>query len=208
MIGVNLVPPRVLAARKRSRRVKSWAVVIAVVAGLSAIPVILEFRQQARLTSLLERRSQTQSQRASVRAELTELNRSLAELNQRIERADMLRTKRPWAALLSLIVQQMPEQVWLTSLTTGSPQAPAKGAASSSPNGSTSAGDSEPAEVVVMDGASQINLTGFAVDHEHLYDFMTLLKGSQAFASVELVKAGKEPVLQSRAVRFELTCSW
>ncbi|MHC4236625.1 MAG: PilN domain-containing protein [Planctomycetota bacterium] len=195
MIGVNLVPPQVLAARKRSRRVKSWAVVIAVVAGLSAIPVILEFRQQARLTSLLERRSQTQSHRASVRAELTELNRSLAELNQRIERADMLRTKRPWA-------------VWLTSLTTGSPQAPAKGAASSSPNGSTSAGDSEPAEVVVMDGASQINLTGFAVDHEHLYDFMTLLKGSQAFASVELVKAGKEPVLQSRAVRFELTCSW
>jgi len=204
MIGVNLIPPGVLAARKRGRRIRQWVVVTAIVAAVSAVPILLEWRQQARLVALQERKQQADARLGAVRAELAELTHSLTELNERIERADRLRTKRPWAALLSLIVRQMPEEVWLTSLGTGEPQEAAGG----KPGLSGSVAASEQGEVVVMEGARKIDLAGFAVDHEHLYDFMTRLKQSRAFAQVELVKAGKEPLLRSRAVRFELTCRW
>lgn len=204
MIGVNLIPPGVLAARKRGRRIRQWVVVTAIVAAVSAVPILLEWRQQARLVALQERKQQADARLGAVRAELAELTHSLTELNDRIERADRLRTKRPWAALLSLIVRQMPEEVWLTSLGTGGPQE----AAGAKPGLSGTVAASEQGEVVVMEGARKIDLAGFAVDHEHLYNFMTRLKESRAFGQVELVKAGKEPLLRSRAVRFELTCRW
>ena len=204
MIGVNLIPPRVLAARKRGRRIRQWLVVTAIVAAVSAIPILLELRQQARLAALQERKQLAEARLSATRAGLAELTQSLTELNDRIERADRLRTKRPWATLLALIVRQMPQEVWLTSLSTGEPEE----AASATPGLSGTVAASEKEEVVVMEGARKIDLAGFAVDHEHLYDFMTRLKESRAFAQVELVKAGKEPVLCSRAVRFELTCRW
>ncbi len=207
MIGVNLIPQAVLAARNRRRRIRQWLVVTAVVAGVSVVPVVLELRQQARLATLLERKEQDEIRLRAARTEQAELTRSLAYLNERIERADTLRAKRPWAALLSLIVQQMPEEVWLTSLKTGTTNAaPAGRAAGFGPRGAA-VGPGQQA-VVVMDGPRRIDLQGCAVEHEHLYDFMTRLKQSGAFTSVELVKAGREPVLRSRAVRFELSCSW
>ncbi|MCH7812807.1 MAG: PilN domain-containing protein [Planctomycetes bacterium] len=204
MIGVNLIPQDVLLARRRSRRIRLWLTATAIAAGLGAVPVVLELQRQGRADTLTDQRAKVKVELATVRDELTELNRSLALLNDRLDRAEALRTKRPWAALLTSITRSMPDQVWLSSMATGmenvSARRPARAPAESAP------GDKP--KVVRMDGARKIDLTGYALDHEHLYEFMTGLKQSQLFATVDLVKAGKEPLLRSRAVRFQLSCVW
>ena len=207
MIAVNLVPPHVLAARKRTRKVRAWSIAVAAVAALSAVPALLEVRDQARLDKLLSQKDRHESRVQSAREELAEAMRSLTELNERIERANTLRTKRSWAALFDLVVGSMPDEVWLTSVDTGQPSSagPASKRTRGPPTADTS-GDTP--GVVVLDGAGGIVLAGFAVDHEHLYDFMARLKASKAFAAVELNKGVKEPVLRSQAVRFELNCTW
>ena len=182
---------------------------IVVMSVLSAVPLLYQLRQHARVVSLREQKEQQQAELASVRTELAELAQSLNDLGRRISRADALRTKRPWADLLGLIVDCMPQEVWLTSVGTD----PLENAAPASrrTNQATKGDPKQQApadEIVVMAGPSRLDVTGYAVEHEHLYDFMARLKASGAFDSVELVKAGTEPVLHSRAVRFVLTCTW
>jgi hypothetical protein len=41
-----------------------------------------------------------------------------------------------------------------------------------------------------------------------LYDLMSRLKEAGVFTSVELVKAGMEPVFEGRAAKFVLACTW
>ncbi|HUU84475.1 MAG TPA: PilN domain-containing protein [Phycisphaerae bacterium] len=212
MIGVNLIPAGVLRARRRRRRIRHWTVAALVAAAISAVPVLLQVRQHARQARLVERREATSAELANVRASVETVGTSLRRLGEGIERADTLRTRRSWAGLLARVVQCMPDEVWLTSLATETPQdsarasrgkvAPQQAApASSTPGAETSS-------VAILAGARRLALQGFAVNHEQLYEFMTRLKGSRSFSGVELVKAGKEPVLRSRGVRFELTCTW
>jgi len=204
MIAVNLIPPAVLAARRRSRRIRQWLVIVSVSAALCAVPVLIQLRQHARLVSLRGQKRQQEAEVATLRGELGELTRATVDLDRRIKRADALRTKRDWAGLLTLVVECMPPEVWLTAVTTEAP-------ASRAPSRRGGLRPAEPAEqneMVVMAGARQVALAGYAVQHEQLYDFMTRLKASNTFASVELVKAGMEPTLASQAVRFELRCKW
>jgi len=204
MIAINLVPPEILTARRRLRRIRGWTVICAIVAAGSAVPVVVNLQRQARVTALNRGKEALTEELSTTRKALAELTHSLAVLNDRIDRAEALRTKRPWAALMSAITRMMPDEVWLTSFDTG---APAGGAAvaerSPSPNSAPERG-----AVVVMDGATRLVLAGYAVGHDELYEFMARLKESGMFSHVELVKAGKEPVLRSQAVHFELTCSW
>ncbi|MCP4249587.1 MAG: PilN domain-containing protein [bacterium] len=204
MIGVNLIPQGILLARRRSRRIRLWLTATVTTAALGAVPVVLELQRQGRAATLTTQRAEVQAEFADVRAELTELNRSLALLNDRLDRAEALRTKRPWAGLLTTITRNMPDQVWLSSMATGMESASAGGPAKAP----TEAAPSDKPVVVQMDGARKLDLSGFAVDHEHLYEFMTGLKQSQLFATVDLIKAGKEPLLRSQAVRFQLSCVW
>lgn len=212
MIGVNLIPSGVLRTRQRSSRIRRWAVAAAIAAALGAVPVLVEVRQHARLAKLAERKEAATAELAEVRAKLQTVSASRRQLHDGIERANTLRTRRPWAGLLIRMVECLPDEVWLTSLATETPQ----DLGSSSPRKSRrqkaaprpAARDADSPAVVTLAGARRLNLHGFAVDHEQLYEFMARLKGSETFGGVELVKAGKEPVLRSQGVCFELTCTW
>jgi Tfp pilus assembly protein PilN len=205
MIGVNLIPSSVLTARQRSRRIRRWAAVILVIAIASATPVLYQVRQHVRIASMQEGKQQQEARLASTRAELVNVNRSLAELNRRIERTNALRTKRSWTGLLALIVECMPQEIWLTSLSTDAPTAGRK--ARSRPQEAPES-ETDETKVVVMAGARRLDLDGYATELEHLYDFITRLKASGVFAKVELVKADAEPTFRTKAVHFELTCGW
>ena len=98
----------------------------------------------------------------------------------------------------------VPEEVWLTSLATDASPISLK-PRKNHPAPTTS--EDQPA-VVVLDGASRLALTGYAVRHKQVYEFMARLKESAAFERVDLLKADKEQVLWSEAVRFELMCTW
>ncbi len=204
MIGVNLIPPAILEAHRRARRIRLWIVAVALTAGAAALPVLWQVRQHARVAELTTLKQARAAETAAVRAELSAAAQSLADLNDRIERADALRTKRSWAGLLSLLAQCLPQEVWLTSVATDAPP-PAAAGRRTSP---TPSGKQDQPKVVVLDGAGRATLAGYAVGHEQLYDFMARLKAAQAFDRIDLVKADKEEVLWSRAVRFELVCTW
>jgi len=201
MIGVNLIPSSVLVARQRSQRIRWWLVMLAITAGISTIPIIVYVGHCSQKSALSKHRADSQVEITSVRDQLIVLSSAAQELEDRYDRARALSTKRPWPSLLALIVQSMPPEIWLTSLVTNNP-------GTAKPRIRTGKKNPADNQVVVMEGARRINLEGFALEHSQLYDFMARLKGSGAFAKVQLIKAGKEPVFRSRAVRFELTCHW
>lgn len=204
MIGVNLIPPELLAARRRTRRIRLWAGIVAVVGAVAVVPVGWQINRRARIAELDHTKNARVAEANSVQVELDDVTQALADLNERIERAAALETKRPWANLMTMIAQAMPEELWLSSILTktDTTRVATPRPARPDPN------QAQASSVVVMDGATQLDLQGFALDHERLYDFMARLKDSRAFLRVDLVKANKEPVLWSQAVRFELTCTW
>ncbi len=211
MTGVNLIPSSVLGARRRSRRIRQWTVVAVIAAAVAAVPVLLELRQHALSAKLVERQQIGTAKLAEVRAALEEVDVSLRQLRDGIERADTLRTRRPWGGLLTRIVSCMPQEVWLISIGTESPKAGSRARPAplaSKPRANADEHGMHSGTVVTMAGARRLDLAGFALDHEQLYEFMTRLKRSETFQRVELVKAGKQPVLRSEGVRFELTCTW
>ena len=209
MIGVNLIPDSVVRSHRRSRRIRHWIVVGAVAAGLVVVPVGWQLRREAKAAELSNQKHSRDSELAAVKADLAEINRFINHLDERIDRANALRTKRSWAGLLLLLVDCMPERVWLASLATEGPRVgmSSRGAAASKNALPLAPGHAGPV-VTTLDGARSLKLAGYAVEHETLYDFMDRLKQSQAFRHIELLKAEKEPVLWSEAVRFELTCEW
>ncbi len=204
MIGVNLIPTQIVEAHRRSRRIRWWLGVVVVVGGVSALPVLWQVRQHTRAARLMQRKSELTRQTAQVREELAELAKKLTALDERIERANALRTKRSWASLLSMVTACMPEQMWLVGMNAAAGPSGAPGNTGRGPSGKQEA---QP-QVVVLDGARRLDLVGYAVEHEQVYDFMTRLKESGAFGQVDLTKADTEDILSSQAVRFELVCSW
>lgn len=205
MTGVNLIPCDILAAHLRRRRIRLWIGVGAAVAAVASMPAIWQISRRARQAELSDRKAALTTEVAGLRADVTRVNQALADLNERIERADALRSKRPWAGLLALTAECMPQEVWLTGLTTDSASGRSTKKRRTTDKAKSEKGEPE---IVVLEGASRLTIDGFALEHQHVYDFMARLKGSNAFSSVQMVKGDKEPVLWSEAVRFRLICSW
>jgi Tfp pilus assembly protein PilN len=200
--GINLIPPDVLQSCRRRRRTRLWVALTIVAAAAAALPMLWQLRQHARLAELLRIKQSKTAETVAAREALADTVRELSKLTDRVEQADALRTKRPWAELLSLTSRCLPEEVWLTSIDTEKPSGSAKRRTAPAPDG-----EDQPT-VVVMEGARRMALAGYAVGHEQLYEFMSRLKASAVFDRVDLLKADKEQVLWSEAVRFELVCIW
>jgi Tfp pilus assembly protein PilN len=205
MVSVNLLPPSVMRQRSVRRRVRAWSGVLACALGALAIPVVIHQSARAQERSLLARRETMDGDRSALQRELAQETRSIQSLQTQLARADALRSKRSWSALFGMISACMPEGTWLTMLATDSPgSVSAKAAAKGGKAAESDNGD----ETVRMEGATGLTLQGFAVDHEELYAFMSRLKGTNLFGDVELIRSGREPVLDGQAVRFELRCTW
>jgi hypothetical protein len=93
----------------------------------------------------------------------------------------------------------MPPEVWLTSIATDPPYPHGRGRTEVT---------AEDGDTVVLEAPTQLTVQGYAVDHKHLYSFMSRLKQANVFASVELVRSGREPALMGQAVRFDLHFAW
>jgi Tfp pilus assembly protein PilN len=213
MIGVNLIPADVVLRHATQRRLRVWAVVSLLLGATTAVPIVLERRQQAQIQRLDARVTEADVALRAVRAQTASTAQAVLDLDAELARAAALRTKRSWAGLLTLLSAQLPPQVWLTTLATDPPQPGAgrgPGAPAERPPAGTPAGGNRPAAsaVTVLEAATAVRLDGYAVNHEGLYDLMSRLKESGAFTEVNLVSAGMEPILQGRAVHFVLTCGW
>ena len=206
MVSVNLLSPATVLARQRARRLRRWAVVIAAVMAVAAVPVSVDVVKTARGAALERETKPVLAKLEAVRAHHQKLVAQCHDLTAQMARADALRAKRSWAALLSAVTDHAPGEVWLTSIVTttgGGAAAPHRPARADG-----GAQRENASEAVTLQGPTGIRITGYALDHEWLYEFMSALKSMGVFKRVELTQAGKEPVLQGVAVRFILECTW
>lgn len=236
MVAVNLVPSELVVRAAVKRRGRQWAAAVITVAGLAAVPFVLENRQRTQLGRLGAKVTEVEDRLTAVRQKVATAAQAVLESDAELARAGALKTKRSWAGLLERLSACMPAEVWLTSVATDPPQpraggrsippadrraatAPSPGATTSPdaarapgpsarPAAGTSPGLPRPEAVVVLEAPTGMRLDGFALNHDHLYDLMSKLKESGAFTGVTLVKAGTEPVFEGRAVHFVLACEW
>jgi Tfp pilus assembly protein PilN len=204
MVSVNLLPGEIAQRQSASRRVRGWTLLVLLAIGAASVPVGINLTRRTQASGLARRCDAVEKTRTDLKRELVETVRAAEALDRELARSETLRTKRCWSSLLQFVTGCLPEDVWLTSLST--PQAE-RGRA---PRRAEDAGRGQKTRDgrVVLDAPTSLTLAGYAADHEHLYTFMSRLKQAAVFGRVDLLGAGVEPALAGHAVRFELECSW
>ncbi len=202
MISVNLLSAETVLSQRCSRRIRTWTATALIAAILAAVPVSLDIVNSAR-AAVFEGRTKPLLQESNAsQAKLSTLTNQCSELATQISRADSLRRKRCWSGLLQLIGTQMPAEVWLTDIAT------IQAESQTTYPDQTTDDKNKASQPVMLDGPQGIRLTGYSIEHEQLYEFMSSLKAMTQFGNVELEQTGTEPVLQGTAVRFVLRCDW
>jgi len=204
MVSVNLLPIEIAQKQVATRRARGWALLVLLAFGAAAVPVALNVTRRAQASGLSRRCESVQQGRKTLQRDLIETTRECDTLDRHLARSETLRAKRPWSALVGFIAASLPEEVWLPSLSTsasscdpGPRKSGGRGRAGKPEDGRT-----------VLEAPTSMRVSGYALDHGHLYTFMSQLKQKDVFAEVELLGAGVEPALAGQAVRFELQCSW
>jgi len=145
MIAVNLIDAGVLLARQRNRRIRRWSFVLLVALGVGAVPIGLEIAHERKVRTLQQRQQGIEAAIAEARTNLNNLRVETRTLESQVSRAEALRVKRPWAALLAHLSDEFPDRMWLLSVATdpASPQARAatRRGPVSTPNGEDDAGE-------------------------------------------------------------------
>ena len=140
--------------------------------------------------------------RINLRAVRTELSGA----RNHLEHAMALRTKRAWSGMIALIDRSMPENCWLTSISTDpeKPQALKRGS-----HRTASKSDSEKeSEVVVIDAPRRIEIIGYAAKPSQPNGFVDRLNETGVFSHVELERSQREPIFDGTYYRFVLFCEW
>lgn len=204
MVNVNLLPTDIVQRQAATRRARGWALLVLVAVGSAAAPVAMNVTRRAQASGLSRRCESVQQGRTTLQRDLIATIRESETLDLHLARSETLRAKRPWSALVGFITACLPDEVWLTSLSTS--------ASSQGPGARRSGGTGRIAQTedgpVVLEASTSVRLSGYALDHEHLYAFMSQLKQNGVFADVELLGAGLGPSRAGQAIRFELQCSW
>jgi len=206
MIGVNLIPQAEVVARKRRRRLRAWSLAIVIAAAVGSAPVAVEFTRHHQVQSLRSEKGRVRRDIETTRAELNRLGLEIRDLQAQAARADALRTKRPWAHLLTLLSETLPQEMWLVAVATD-PAAPRQ-SGPYRPAKRDPAKPDAPPEVVTLEAPRQLAVEGYALDYRNLYEFMSKLNQAEVFQTVTLTRANDEPVLNTSAVRFQILCSW
>lgn len=204
MTSVNLLSPAVRFARQRARRIRRWTLILCMAGAGAAIPLAIDFVHQARAASLERRITPLEKNLADTRKKLSAASQRCEHLSVQLTRADSLRSKRSWAGLLALIAARTPEEVWLSEVQSIEAERRTQPAAAAAAKPGT--GDTE--NTVMLEGPGALRISGFAVDHDWLYEFISRLKNTQVFDRVDMLQAGKERIAQAEAVRFVLVCAW
>jgi Tfp pilus assembly protein PilN len=217
MIRVNLIPEEILVAQLVRARVQRWTVAIIAALAVLAIPFGLDFHHQQQVKELRAQHAELEQNLTSVRSDVRDVIAEQRKVHGQIERAKALRTKRGWSGLVTLLADCLPNEVWLSNLSTD-PPSPRGGQKKNRSGGSvlsrlrkgkeklTAAPEGN--TTITIDAPRALVFHGFAADNENLWQFIAQLKATDVFDEVTLVNSGVEPVLAGIAVAFELRCTW
>jgi Tfp pilus assembly protein PilN len=203
MVSVNLLPVATVRKQTARQRARLWLLLVLAVAGGSAIPIATRLTGRVQAAMLQGRCENIYRERSATQDSLKRVVAQTQRLEHHLARSETLRTKRSWCSLLGHVGGSMPGEVWLTTIETDPPTPRGTGRVASV-FGRKAAEENS----VRLQAPTHIVLQGYAVDHKDLYAFMSQLKQGGAFDDVDLVRSGREPVLDGHAVQFELRCGW
>lgn len=220
MTSVNLIPESVLVAQTQRRHAKSWTLLVLAVAGLSAVPLMLDWSRQAHAAELGDESDRLRQELGSTRLQLAATSAEVTRVFLEVERANALRAKRAWSAMFALIASCMPADCWLASVATD-PDAPAGGASPRTvvPNPGFNAGapkEGGKREIVTIEAPRRLRMIGYAENDTQPLAFVTNLKESRVFRSVLLERAVRAPDVAAgpsgpsggTVYQFEVVCAW
>jgi Tfp pilus assembly protein PilN len=214
MVRINLIPRSIQIAQAYRRRVKQWAVAMAVAVVTCAVPAVGHWRQHGHIDELRLSSDRLQADLAAARAELRAVSSQANDLVLRSERAKALRGKRSWSSMLALIANCLPPECWLTSLATDPPvpsaappvrKAPAAPLAAVAPG---AAAQAEPPPVVTIDAPRKMRIHGHSGDATQPLAFVARLKESHVFRDVSLERAHRAGEDPAAPFKFEVLCEW
>jgi len=199
----NLVPESIRLRQRRRARIRMWGMVLTAATAALAIPVGWDWSRQAKAERLLEQSVKLNRTRSLMRVEWDSIKTEVQATQAQIERADALRSKRAWSAMLALIAREVPPNVWLTSVATDPAQPPKHAVRPAS-----TATAEQIAASITIDGPGTINIQGFAPHAEDPIILVSNLKSSGAFHTVVLRRSSLEPVNDGFYFRFDVVCEW
>lgn len=202
---INLVPDSVRHRQRRRARIRTWSVVLTAATAALAMPVGWDWSRQAKAERLLKRDTELNDTRSMLRVEWESSKTEAQKTQSQIERADALRSKRAWSAMLSLIAREVPPNVWLTSVATDPTQPPKH---TTKPRATAMPAAEQDAASITIDAPGKIDIKGFAPRAEDPITLVSNLKASGAFHTVVLKRSFLEPVDDGSYFRFDIVCEW
>lgn len=206
MIHLNVIPESSLLGQARRRHIVRWTIAAAAAIATVAVPLGLDWLRRSEAAALQTRTDQQYVLLEQVRSELRSLTMEAADLMLQTQRADSLRSKRPWSGLLARIGSCMPDGCWLSSLATDPPVPPdvAPSTGTSSRKGPVGGGD----RTIAIDAPRRLKISGYATDPAYPHVFVVNLKEAQLFTQVRLERSARDVSGDARNFQFELACEW
>lgn len=207
MTTINLIPDALVRTVDRRRRTRQWTTLVAVAVGLLMIPVTAESWRQAQAAELRGENRKLAAQVMALREEVQSLSLESEDVFLQTERANALRAKRAWSAMLNLLAQALPPRSWLTTVETDPPVPPptAPPIVDRAPKDATTPTGPQ---TITIEAPRRLRITGYAIDASDPLLFVTALNRTGVFQRVSLEKSQRERVEQDSFFRFELACEW
>lgn len=213
MIAVNLIPEAIQSEQARRGRLRAWAVASVCAAALACIPLVTLWLDSARVESMTQQSELARAELSQLRASLRRLTAEVQDVTLHLDRARALRSKRAWSSLLALIGDALPQECWLASIATD-PISPPVGSRliEQAPPRATPAprmeSEVEEHAVVLIEGPRAIRLSGHATDASAPLAFVTRLKETGLFRTVNLEGLRSEQSLDRSTFSFDVLCGW
>jgi Tfp pilus assembly protein PilN len=182
MNGVNLIPAPRRAAQQAKRRVRAWITVTAgwgglLIAACAGTQLSLGRDHAATAAEL----ASTQKRISELNIRVNELRRNITQLTTQRDTALAISDHPDWSILLSVLSQTSGEQIVLRDINL----------------------KPDPAKPMLL----TLQLRGFTDSQPSVSQFVLRLQQLGLFDEVKLQRTGREPILNTSAVTFEIACT-
>ena len=215
MASVNLIPREILLEHRKVRRIRVWLVIGGAAWILASIPVVRELSAEYQLSSHRAAAVTIAEQVDHARHRRKQSAQRLKLLREEVARAEKLRYKRRWTAMISVIALSAPQDVWLTEFATD-PSRPAVVSGSTPPLPQRRLKDSllQPATqagyetLIGKAGPRRLLLEGRALGLEEIYSFVDAINALEVFKDASIREVRGDVVEGLKVTRFTLECEW
>ena len=204
MIRLNLLPQSRRAMLDRRRHRRFWTMAVACSLALGGLPGLVVLAREAQVRDMVEEFATLSERLDANNQQLKALDEGNHKLEEEIAAARALKAKRSWSALFGLVIENMPETIWLDMIQTEPPPPltnPDEVLAIKPPAGAT-------AGRVTIDSPRRLVLMGFSSDYPAHLAYEQRLRESGFFSNVKSGNVKQVGDDTQRVYRCSIICEW